>query len=126
MTNITTNSLQGADQSAKTRNFANEATEDARQQANQPKDSAGHQSLAAAVTELRAIFTELDKSYDKNTPIGRSMIMAKAVEAIETKPTLKKKIAIAIKQGTAVTLEAAVAHPSVKSVIATIKGFIEA
>jgi len=122
MINSTIDSLQGANIS----NFANEATDDARQQANSRSGSAGHQNLAEAVTELRAVFTKLDKSYDKNTPIGRSMIMAKAVEAIETKPTLKKKIAIAIKEGTAATIEVAVAHPSVKSVIATIKGFIEA
>ena len=122
MTNSTLDNLQGANIG----NFANEATEDARQQANQHSDSAGHQNLAAAVTELRAVFAKLDKSYDKNTPIGRSMIMAKAVEAIETKPTLKKKIAIAIKEGTAVTLEVAVDHPSVKSVITTIRGFIKA
>ena len=122
MANSTTDNLPGANVDS----FASEATEDARPQASLPKDSAGHQNLAAAVTELRAVFTKLDKSYDKNTPIGRSMIMAKAVEAIETKPTLKKKIAIAIKEGTAPAIEAAVDHPSAKSVISTIKGFIEA
>ncbi len=122
MTNSTTSNLQGANIGS----FANEVTDDARQQANQHKASAGHQNLAEAVAELRAIFAKLDKSYDKNTPIGRSMIMAKTVEAIEAKPTLRKRIAIAIKEGTAATIEVAVDHPSVKSVIATIKGFIEA
>lgn len=76
------------------------------------------QTLGETVEDLRVIFARLDKSYDNRRPIGRTMIMAKAVEAIENKPPLKGGIIAAVKDGTAVTLEAAVAHPSMKPVIA--------
>ena len=76
------------------------------------------QPLVETVEDLRTLFAELDKSYDNRSPIGRTMIMAKAVEAIENKPALKGGIAAAVKDGTAITLEAAVAHPSMKPVIA--------
>lgn len=76
------------------------------------------QSLGETVEDLRTLFAELDKSYDSRRPIGRTMIMAKAIEAIENKPPLKGSIAAAVKDGTAVALEAAVAHPVLKPVIA--------
>lgn len=75
------------------------------------------QTLGETVEDLRTLFAELDKSYDNRRPIGRTMIMAKAIEAIENKPALKGGITDAIKNGTAVTLEAAVGHASLKSVI---------
>jgi hypothetical protein len=104
-------------------NFANDVNDDER---SQPAPSAAHQALGEAVTTLRALFADLGKSYDRNTPIGRSMIMAKAVEAIEGKPTLKKQIVKAIKDGTTATIEVAVDHPVTRPVIATIKGFMSA
>ncbi len=82
------------------------------------KKAAPTQTLSETVEDLRVLFAELDKSYDNRRPIGRTMIMAKAVEAIENKPALKGGIAAAVKDGTAITLEAAVAHPSMKPVIA--------
>lgn len=82
------------------------------------KQAGPTQALGETVEDLRNLFTELDKSYDNRRPIGRTMIMAKALEAIENKPTLKGGITDAIENGTAVTLEAAVAHPSLKPVIA--------
>ncbi len=106
--------------------IANEINSDARQPASQNSTSNAHQELGEAVTGLRALFAELDKSYDKHTPIGRSMIMAKAVEAIEGKPTLKKRIVSAIQGGTTAAIEAAVNHPVTRPVIATIKGFMNA
>ena len=82
------------------------------------KKAAPTQSLGETVEDLRNIFAELDKSYDNRRPIGRTMIMAKAIEAIENKPALKGGIASAVKEGTGVTLEAAVSHPVLKPVIA--------
>lgn len=76
------------------------------------------QTLGETVEDLRTLFADLDKSYDNRRPIGRTMIMAKAVEAIENKPALKGGIAAAVKDGTVVTLEAAVSHPVLKAVIA--------
>ncbi|KPQ32028.1 MAG: hypothetical protein HLUCCA11_22505 [Phormidesmis priestleyi Ana] len=82
------------------------------------KKVAPTQSLGETVEDLHIIFAELDKSYDNRRPIGRSMIMAKAVEAIKNKPALSGGIAAAMKNGTIIALEAAVAHPILKPVIA--------
>jgi hypothetical protein len=118
-----TNHLENATVS----DFANEINDDARPQANQENApiNTAHQHLGEAVEGLRSLFTELDKSYDRNKPIGQAMIMAKAVEAIEGRPTLKARLVEAITEGTAATLEVAVHHPATKPVLAAIKGFMK-
>lgn len=87
---------------------------------------AGQQNSAEAVEGLRAIFLVLDKSYDRNKPIGQAMIMAKTVEAIQNKPPLKARIVQAIEEGTTATIEIALDHPAARPVIAAIKGFMTA
>ena len=54
------------------------------------------------------------------------MITAKAVEAIESKPTLKKRLLNAAKEGGIAAIESAVDHPAVKPVVAAFKGFTDA
>ena len=104
-------------------NFANEVEDNARQQANQHNHPATKQNLSEAVREIKAIFAELDQQYDKTTPSGNAMITAKAVEAIESKPTLKQRLLNAAKEGGIATIEVAVDHPAIKPVVAAFKGF---
>jgi hypothetical protein len=121
MTNNYNNDLQGANIG----NFANEVKDNARQQANQHNHPATQQNLAEIATELSALFAQLDQTYDRNQPTGQTMITAKAVEAIESKPTLKRRLIAALKEGGAATLEVAVDHPATKPVLAAVKGFME-
>jgi internalin A len=116
-----TNNLQGAN----IVNFANEVKDNARQQANQHNHPAAQQSIAEIATELSTLFTQLDQTYDRNQPTGQTMITAKAIEAIESKPTLKSRLVAALKAGSEATIEVAVDHPATKPVLATIKGFME-
>jgi internalin A len=115
------NDLQGANIA----NFANEVKDQARQQANQHNHPAAQQSIAEIATELSTLFAQLDQTYDRNQPTGQTMITAKAVEAIEGKPTLKSRLIAALKEGGAATIEVAVNHPATKPVLAAVKGFME-
>ncbi|MGB3299126.1 MAG: COR domain-containing protein, partial [Phormidesmis sp.] len=116
----TTNNLQGANIG----NFANEVKDNARQQANQHNHPAVQQNLAEAVRDLKALFAELDKTYDKNTPDRQDLIEAKAIKAINTDPTFKKRVVKALKEGSISAIAEAIKHPAVKPVLAAIEGFM--
>ncbi|MEM8505028.1 MAG: DUF2283 domain-containing protein [Cyanobacteria bacterium P01_D01_bin.1] len=82
--------------------------------------------LAAAARDIRALFTELNQTYDRTTPTGQMMIAAKTVEAIGNQPTVKQRLLNAVKEGSATALEEMVEHPAIKPVVAAIKGYIDA
>lgn len=82
--------------------------------------------LTQAARDIKTLLTELEQQYDNNNPDGQELIEAKAIKAIQSNPTLKKRVFNALKEGSAATLEAAIEHPVAKPVIATIKGFIDA
>ncbi len=81
--------------------------------------------LAAAVRDIKALFAELDQSYDKTTPLGQMQIATKTIEAIENKPTVKKRLLNAVKEGGTTALEEMIEHPAIKPVVAAIKGYID-
>ncbi len=82
--------------------------------------------LAAAARDIKALFTELDQTYDRTTPTGQMMIAAKTVEAIENQPTVKARLLNAVKEGTTTALEEMIEHPAIKPVVAAFKGYIDA
>ena len=84
------------------------------------------QDLAQATRDIKALFAELDQSYDKTTPSGQMMIAAKAVEAIENKPTTKDRLLNALKEGGTTATEEAIEHPAIKPVVAAFKGYMDA
>jgi hypothetical protein len=84
------------------------------------------QNLAQAAQEIKALLTQLDQDYDRNTPTGQAMISAKAIESIEKNPTLKARVVNALKEGGTTALESAIDHPAVKPVVAMLKGFMDA
>lgn len=84
------------------------------------------QNLAQAAKEIKDLLNQLDQDYDRNTPTGQAMISAKAIEAIENKPTLKARVINALKEGGATALEEAIDHPAVKPLVAMAKGFMDA
>ncbi len=81
--------------------------------------------LATAARDIKALFAELDQSYDKTTPFGQMQIATKTIEAIESKPTVKKRLLNAVKEGGTTALEEMVEHPAIKPVVAAIKGYID-
>ncbi|MEO0768666.1 MAG: hypothetical protein AAFY72_04410 [Cyanobacteria bacterium J06649_4] len=80
--------------------------------------------LVQATRDIKALFAEFEKEHDKTTPAGQAMISAKTLETIESKPTLKKRIVKAIKEGGAAAIEVAVDHPATKPLLAAAKGFM--
>ena len=84
------------------------------------------QNLTQAAQEIKALLTQLDQDYDRSSPTGQAMISAKAIEKIESNPTLKARVVNALKEGGAAALESAVDHPAVKPVVALLKGFMDA
>ncbi|MGF1536248.1 MAG: COR domain-containing protein [Elainellaceae cyanobacterium] len=118
----TNNNLQGANIG----NFANEVKDNARQQANQHIHQAPKQDLAQAAQDIKALLNQLDQDYDSTTPMGQAAIAGKTVEAIQSNPTLKKRVVNALKEGGTTALEEAIDHPAVKPVVAMVKGFIDA
>lgn len=84
------------------------------------------QNLAQAAQEIKALLNQLDQDYDRTTPTGQAMISAQAIASIDQNPTLKARIINALKEGGTAALEAAVDHPAVKPLVATMKGFMDA
>jgi uncharacterized membrane protein len=84
------------------------------------------QNLAQAAQEIKALLNQLDQDYDRTTPTGQAMISAQAIASIDQNPTLKDRIINALKEGGTAALEAAVDHPAVKPLLATMKGFMDA
>ncbi|MEL6555866.1 MAG: hypothetical protein AAFQ63_20770, partial [Cyanobacteria bacterium J06621_11] len=82
--------------------------------------------LAQATRDIKALFAELDQSHDKTTPTGQMMIAAKTVEAIESDPSIKKRLINAAKEGGLAAIESAIEHPAVKPVVAAFKGYTNA
>ena len=82
--------------------------------------------LATAARDIKALFAELDQSYDKTTPLGQMQIATKTIEAIENQPTVKKRLLNAVKEGGTTALEEMIEHPAIKPVVAAIKGYIDA
>jgi tetratricopeptide (TPR) repeat protein len=116
-----TNNLQGANIA----NFANEVKDNARLQATLYIYKDPNQNLTVAAKEIKALLAQLDKDYDRNTPIGQVMINAKAIEAIVENPNLKSRITNAIKESSATALEVLVDHPAIKILVAALKGFTD-
>jgi uncharacterized membrane protein len=84
-----------------------------------------NQNLAQAAQEIKALLNQLDQDYDRATPTGQAMISAQAIASIDKNPTLKARIINALKEGGTAALEAAVDHPAIKPLVATLNGFMD-
>ena len=84
------------------------------------------QDLAQATRDIKALFAELDQSYDKNSPVGQMTIATETIKAIEGDPTVKQRLINAVKEGGTTALEEAIDHPAIKPFVAAIKGYIDA
>ncbi|MDZ7968922.1 MAG: COR domain-containing protein [Nostoc sp. DedSLP03] len=79
------------------------------------------QNLAQAAKDIKELLDQLSQDYPNNT----AMVGAKAIEAIDSNPTLKKRVVNALKEAGSTALEKLVDHPAVSIVIAGAKGFLD-
>jgi Leucine-rich repeat (LRR) protein/GTPase SAR1 family protein len=78
------------------------------------------QNLAQSAKDIKELLDQLSQEYPNTAIVG-----AKAIEAIDKKPTLKARIINTLKEVGSEALEKAVDHPAVSIVIAGVKGFID-
>ncbi|MEL6601716.1 MAG: COR domain-containing protein [Cyanobacteria bacterium J06614_10] len=77
------------------------------------------QNLAQAAQDIKELLNQLSKEYPNNSAI----VGAKAIEVIDSKPALKKRVINALKEAGSTALEKLVDHPAVSIVVAGAKGF---
>jgi GTPase SAR1 family protein len=80
------------------------------------------QNLAQAAQDIKDLLNQLSKEYPNNSVI----VGAKALEVIDSTPTLKGRVVKALKEAGSTALEKLVDHPAVSIVVAGAKGFIDA
>ncbi len=80
------------------------------------------QNLAQAAQEIKDLLNQLSKEYPNNSVI----VGAKALEVIDSTPTLKGRVVKALKEAGSTALEKLVDHPAVSIVVAGAKGFMDA
>ena len=78
-------------------------------------------SLTQAVEEINNLLEDLDKAY--SSPV---MVIAKAIEAIDSNSTLKRKFVNALKLAGIDAFRQQINHPSAEIIIAAGKEFIKA
>ncbi len=83
------------------------------------------QNLAEAALEIKALLDNLDETYNANSETGQAKIAKDAIEQIKQNPTLMGRMTNAIKEGSYTALEESVNHPTIKVVMAAVKGFVE-
>ena len=81
------------------------------------------QSLVEAATEIRALLEELEKSYPTNTTTEKMIVAAKAIDCIESDPTLKHRVMSAVKEGGLKAFEKAIDNPIGAFVAGAIQGW---
>ena len=79
------------------------------------------QNLTQAAQDIKELLNQLSKEYPNNSVI----VGAKALEAIDSTPTLKRRVVKALKEAGATALEKLVDHPAVSIVVAGAKGFMD-
>ncbi len=79
------------------------------------------QNLAQAASDIKKLLEQLSQDYPNNSP----MVGAKAIEAIDSNPTLKERVVNALKEAGSTALENLVDHPAVSIVLAGAKGFMD-
>jgi hypothetical protein len=103
-------------------NFANQVTDNARQQANQYNYSLEQrQTLAEAATEIQELLEQLSKTYSTETVSGRMQLATEAVTRIENDSNLMQRVLSALQAGGVSALEQLLNHPAASFVIAALE-----
>ncbi len=71
------------------------------------------QNLAEAASEIQQILEQLSKQYPTSTTVEKTLVVAKAMDVIESQPTLKNKAINALQAGGKEAFKEAINHPLV-------------
>ncbi len=83
------------------------------------------QDLSKAATEIQQLLNQLSQTNPTNTKREKMVVVAEAVDQIESNPTLKAKVINALKAGGVEAFKEAIDHPLVNILMATIEGWRE-
>ncbi len=115
---IFSNNLSGANVA----NFANQVTDNARQQANQYNYSLEQrQTLAEAAAEIQKLLEQLSQTYSTDTVLERMQLATEAVTRIESNPNLMQRLVSSLQAGGVSALEQLLNHPAASFVIAALE-----
>ena len=88
--------------------------------------SVQQKSLPEAVAEIQDLLKQLQQSYPTTTTTEQMIVATKAIECIESDPTLKQRVINAAKEGGLAAIDKALDNPGGAFVINAIKGWMEA
>lgn len=104
-------------------NINNNAPVSAQQFGNQNTLNVSHQSnLAEAAAEIQQLLKQLEQNYPTTTWVEKSVVAEKAIQEIESNPTLKAKVISALASAGKEAFKEAVDHPVVNILMAGIEG----
>lgn len=83
------------------------------------------QNLAQAASEIQALLKQLEETYPTDSTANQMVVAAKAVEQIESNPTLKQKAINAVKEGGIAAFEKAIDNPAGAFIAGAVKGWQE-
>lgn len=81
------------------------------------------QNLAEAAAEIQQLLKQLSQSYPTDTTAQKMVVVAKAVETIESTPKLRLRVVNAMKSGGTEALKQIVDHPLINILLAALEGF---
>lgn len=111
------NDLRGANVA----NFANQVTDNARQQANQYNYSLEQKkTFTEAAKEIQELLEQLSQTYSTETVSGRMQLATEAVTRIEGNADLTQRVLSALQAGGVSALEQLLNHPAASFVIAAL------
>ncbi|BAY41483.1 hypothetical protein NIES2111_58790 (plasmid) [Nostoc sp. NIES-2111] len=84
------------------------------------------QNLAQAAAEIEQLLNQLSQTYPTATTSEKMTVVAKAVDEIESNPTLKARVIGALKAGGTEALKELIDHPLINILLASIDGWQEA
>lgn len=87
--------------------------------------AAKQQSIVESAAEIQQLLKQLQQSYPSTTTSEQMVVAAKAIEQIESDPTLKQRVINAVKEGGLAAFEKAIDNPAGAFVVGAIKGWQE-
>ncbi|NER98971.1 MAG: pentapeptide repeat-containing protein [Symploca sp. SIO1B1] len=112
-----TNNLQDS----KIANFANQISNNSRQQANQYNYTSESKSLADAAKEIQSLLDQLSQTYPTDTTAAKLDLANKAIQQIEDNPSLAQRIIRALSAGSTSALEQFLNHPAASFFISALE-----
>jgi uncharacterized protein YjbI with pentapeptide repeats len=84
------------------------------------------QTLSQAAAEIQQLLQQLEQTYPYKNHAGKMAVVTKAVEEIESNPTLKARVISALKSSGTEAIKELVDHPLVNILMASIEGWQDA